>query len=456
MHIVHITAELAPIAKAGGLGDVLLGLPKEQAFQGNNVEIYLPFYDTIDRTQLPSLTFHQKISDTTTLWKTPFEGSTLFLLEESHQKKYFRKGSIYAGSEDAARYVFFCLTLKDYFKEHPPEILHLHDWHAALLAYFAKTEFLPKKTLLTLHNAGYPGYISESTLHEFELTDKTFTDSLKDGPHLCLLKSATQFADLVIPVSPTYAEEIQETLPMFQKIPEKIHGILNGIDSTFWNPEKDPALPKSYQATNSEEAIHKAKQAAKIAIQERFLKTLPSYPWIGCITRLTKQKGLSFIEKAIRKAERLNATFILLGSTSEEKVQHHFEALQKTYENSPHLLLHLKYDEELSHLLYAALDYLIVPSLFEPCGLVQLIAMRYGTVPIVHATGGLKDTVFAQENGFTFSEPKEELFLKTLRLACSTFHEHPLLFHSMQKKGMHSDFSWHLPAKKYQRLYELP
>jgi glycogen synthase len=199
--------------------------------------------------------------------------------------------------------------------------------------------------------------------------------------------------------------------------------------------------------------ILKAKEREGAGLAKKFHLDLSKRPWLGAITRLVPQKGPELLEEALRKTVALGGTFALLGSSPIPTVQRHFETLKERYKGHPQVLLYLDYDEALAHKLYSALDFLIVPSHFEPCGLTQLIAMHYGTIPIVRATGGLKDTVFDGQNGFVFEKPSKEAVCQVLERAFRLWHTEPSSIQTMINRGMRSDVGWERPAEEYRQLY---
>ncbi|HEY4255376.1 MAG TPA: glycosyltransferase, partial [Chlamydiales bacterium] len=243
----------------------------------------------------------------------------------------------------------------------------------------------------------------------------------------------------------------------------KISGILNGLDLQLWDPSNSKYLTASYSPHDSLTQIQAAKKKNQQSIETRFGLKGKGRPWIGAITRLVPQKGPGLIEVALHQAVAQGAVFALLGSSPVPELQQHFKKLKERYKGHPQVLIHLDYDESLAHQLFASLDFHLVPSLFEPCGLTQMIAMHYGTVPVVRATGGLKDTVFdidhsvlplEKRNGFVFDAPTPLAFSQTLQRALKLWHTNQPAYQSMLHHGMRIDFSWKKPAQKYLRLFQ--
>ncbi len=479
MRIVHLSAEFAPIAKAGGLGEVLVGLCRELTLSHHDVEIIIPKYDFIDHSKLPYLKMEvanfQCINYKNTMWSAQVEECSLHLLEARHPAGFFHRKKIYGFEDDTARFTYFSRAALEYLRleNRPIDILHLHDWHTSLCAPLVKDVFNElniKAVVLTIHNIEYQGKCATFDLDwigmkgpNYLTADRMQDDDPKFPKTINLLKGGIVYADAIVPVSPTYSTEIltpeygfnlETTL---RKMPKKIKGILNGIDTTIWDPAKDERIGAHYTAESAKigkEANRKRLSVYGIDREKR--------PWVGAITRLVPQKGPELLEEALKTTLELGGSFLLLGSSPIPKIQEHFERLSQKYKGHPQVMLHGHYDEDLAHLLYAALDLLVVPSHFEPCGLTQLIAMRYGTVPIVRATGGLKDTVFDCENfqipiqrrnGFSFADATQASLNSALQRAFRLYREEPFTFQSLIRRGMQSDFSWKKPAQEYLKLY---
>jgi starch synthase len=476
MRIVHIASEFAPIAKAGGLGEVITGLGRELTATGNDVQIIIPKYDFIDLSKLPNLKIEvpdfKCLGFANAMWTARSEGCQLHLLEARHPAGYFHRGKIYGCEDDSVRFIYFSRAVLEYLKLQgkPIDVLHLHDWHTSLCGPLVRDVFKElkvKSIVLSIHNVEYQGKCAVSDLDAIGLkgidylTKEKLQDNNPKFPEtINLLKGGIVYADAIVPVSPSYAKEILTPEYGFRldstlkKMQSKITGILNGIDEKLWDPAADAHLAATYTI----ESAAKGKQANR----GKFNLAKEKRPWIGAVTRLVPQKGPELIEAAIQKTLDLGGCFLLLGSSPLSKIQNHFNQLKEKYQSNNQVWLQFEYNEALAHAIYAALDYLIVPSHFEPCGLTQLIAMRYGTVPIVRATGGLKDTVFdcenptvpiKQRNGFLFASPTAASMNQTLERAFKLFRSEPAAFQGLIRRGMQSDFSWKKPAQEYARLY---
>lgn len=472
MKIVNVTAEFAPIAKAGGMGEMVVGLARELTRLSEDVEIILPKYQFIPNASLPHLTQERQFTTlengveiTNIVWSAVVEGCRLLLIEPRHPAGYFDRDRIYSFEDDIARFLYFSRAVYDYLslRKQPIDILHLHDWHVAALAPLIATHnsVHAKGIVLSLHNSEYQGICTESDIAAIGLRP---TQQLKHQGKINLLKGGIEYAHAIIPVSPTYAKEILNSPlgfglePIFLKNQSKIHGILNGIDQTLWNPATDPHLPFHYSIDQSVAAVQKAKKSIRETLIQKYNLSQTKGPWFGAITRLVPAKGIDLLENAIPHIQKIGGTFVLLGSSPIEAIQQRFEALQ----NTPNTLIQLTYDDALAHQLYASLDFLLVPSQTEPCGLTQMIGMRYGTIPIARATGGLADTVFdwenssrpfAQRNGFLFQDYSLPSFQRTIDRAVTLWKKDHSSFETLLRHALSADHSWHTSADTYRRLF---
>ena len=485
MRIVEIAAEFAPIAKAGGLGEVLLGLSRELTSQYHHVTVIIPKYSLIDTSSLGDLKIEvpefrcvekgQAVSNA--MWSAVVEDCQLRLLEARHPAGYFHRDRIYGFPDDVARFLYFSRAALEYLKlqKEKIDLLHLHDWHTAICAVILRDLMdLPiQKILLTIHNLDYQGKCATRDLDAIGLEGASYLTSnrLQDpdprfSETINLLKGGIVYADAVNTVSPTYAKEIltpkigQGLSPFLKKA--KLTGILNGIDSTSWNPATDARLAVRYSADDSFVKIVKAKLANKELLFKRYGLRCHDRPLVGAVTRLAPQKGTDLLEEAIARTLDSKGAFVLLASTPVPEIRHQFEQLKERLKGNPYVLLQFEYNEDLAHQIYAALDFVVVPSLSEPCGLTQLIALRYGAIPIVRSTGGLKDTVFdcedgqvllEQRNGFVFYEPTQPAVSSALIRALHLMRTDPATHQTILRRAMRCDYSWKKPAEEYLNLY---
>ena len=488
MYIVHLASELSPIAKVGGLGDVTAGLSKALQSKGENVEVLLPFYDHIHHQDLEHLNVEDQILSSlngepyqNTIWSAKIDTIPVLLVESHHKDINFKRGAIYGEKDDDLRFMSFTRTALEYLlkaKKHP-DVLNLHDWLTALAAplYHEIYKALGLKIgtiVTTLHNMFYQGICHQEKLSyivrpsESLSMQKKLQDDQKPN-HINLLKGALLYSDALTTVSPSYAEEIKGKRghglgPLLIKKGERFQGILNGIDTEYWNPTTDPLLSENYpkHLTSSDEMFVAKKMNRKALFKKLHMQEV-SAPLFCSITRLVQQKGPEMIRFGIEYILKQGGQFILIGSTSEKEVQEDFQALAEKYMDNPHVHFRFAFDEPLAHLVYAAADYLLMPSLFEPCGLAQMIALRYGTVPIIHKVGGLKDTIFDidqdcypidKRNGYTFEHSSNTDLSVTIDRVFKDFRDRPQKGTQMIKNGFNRDWSWKTPAIEYLKVYQ--
>jgi starch synthase len=487
MRIVQIAAEFAPIAKTGGLGEVLLGLSRELVQQHHSVEVLIPKYSFIPPQSLGQLQIDvpdfrcvergQSISNA--MWSAVVEDCPVRLLEARHPSGYFHRDTIYGYHDDIARFLYFCRAAIEYLKlkGKPIDILHIHEWHtaacAALLHDLYAKELSVGNVLFTIHNLEYQGKCATHDLDAIGLNGSSFlnADQLQDPDPsypqtINLMKGGIVLANAVNTVSPSYAKEIVTPrlgYGLSSNLKKaKLSGILNGIDSKIWNPASDLFLAARYSPDDSLAKIIKAKTANKEFLNKRYSFDCLGRPLVGAITRLAPQKGTHLLKEAISQTLEAGGAFALLANTPVPEIRREFEEIKEFYQDNPRVLLVFEHNEELAHQLYAALDFLLVPSISEPCGLTQLIALRYGTIPIVRSTGGLKDTIFdcedgkvllQQRNGFVFYEPTSSALHSALLRAFNLYRTDPATHQTLLRRGMQCDYSWKKPAKEYLALY---
>lgn len=494
MHIIHIASELAPVAKVGGLGDVLLGLSRELSWKGHDVDIIIPKYDCMDSNEIRDMTI--AYSDlmsyfegqwySNTIWTGWVENLRVYFIAPQHPRYFFNRGCFYGCEDDNDRFLYFSRTAIEFMlkKQLRPDIVHLHDWQTAIIAalhyeMYNKLGFNSPKYVLTVHNFDYQGRCAPTDLDKIGLKSSDFMnpDKLQDDlyPEAAnLLKGGIVYSDYVTTVSPNYAKEVltpengkglEKTLLKYK---DKFSGILNGIDYSYWNPEIDRYLPVHYSsrempASKKDRNTLEKKAYIKKTLRERFMLSDDHRPLVGCITRLVPQKGVELIKHAIAYTDAKNGQFILLGSSPIPAISADFHSLKHKYADHPHVYLALHYFEELAHYIYAAADMLIVPSIFEPCGLTQMIALKYGTVPIVRRTGGLADTIFdvdnsgrpfEETNGYTFEYPDNASLESALDRAFDCWFHHPDKWHKLMINGMNIDFSWNKSSNLYLDIYK--
>lgn len=492
MYIVQIVTELCPVARVGGLADVVYGLSKELSKQGHHIEIILPKYDCLNYGALKNLkvefrelwSFEGMHRYNNTIWSADIDGLKLLLVEPHHPQYYFGRGVIYGCHDDIDRFIYFSRTTMEFlFKSgRIPDAIHVHDWPTALVPVLYKDMYQPLGykaggIVLTIHNMEHQGRCQPFNLSRIGLRgDSYLVPSKMQDPHslnlINLLKGGIEFADKITTVSPNYEKEIQtpqggfgleEVLIRHRK---KLKGILNGIDEDFWNPEKDAHLIQRYSTYDSDinklTNVLQAKRENKRHLRAHLGIKETEAPLIGSISRLVPQKSPELIKYALHRTLDKGGQYVLLGTTPILSIQKEFEALKKELKTNDNVAIVLDNDEALAHQIFAAADMFVIPSLFEPCGLTQLIALRYGTVPLVRSTGGLADTVFdistssqpaELRNGFTFDFPDHKGVDWALSRALDCFQREPQKWQGIILNGIRQDFSWRHSVSEYLSLY---
>lgn len=485
LFIVHITPELASVAKVGGLADVVFGLSRELAIRGNHVEIILPMYATLRHDQIFEM--HEVYKD---LWVPWYDGAIhctvffgfvhgrkCFFIEPHSSDNFFNRGSIYGYKDDVLRYAFFSRAAMEFLWKagKHPDVIHVHDWQTALVPVFLYEFYQPlgmthPRVCLTIHNFAHQGVTGVEILHATGLhrPERFFNqDRMADNTHpkaLNLLKAGIVYSNFITTVSPRYAFETKDQGQGFGLEPTlhthqmKYGGVVNGIDYDIWNPEVDRQIPVRY----SVESID-GKYDNKRALRHRLMLADNEKPIVAFIGRLDPQKGLDLVRHAIFYTLERGAQFVLLGSSPDDRINGDFWGLKRMLNDSPDCHLEIGFDEDLSHLIYAGADMMLVPSRFEPCGLTQLIALRYGTVPVVREVGGLADTVFDKDyshrplherNGYVFRDFDNAGLESALGRAIACYHNHPEHFRELMKNGMRTDYSWNTPGQDYLNIYD--
>ncbi len=483
MRIAMVSTECAPIAKVGGLGDFVQGLARELLKHGERVEVLLPNYDVLEGQHIEDLheigaplrvPFHDRRLDCRVL-SGKLGGLTCVLFDPLSEHRFFARSRIYGERDDAQRFAFFSSAVLEYLRasDRRPDILHCNDWRTGLIPVLLQAcEQEPGmsdiRVCYTLHNLGDQGRVGSDILHQVGLDPASLMvpDRLLD-PHdermANLMQGGIVYADFVNTVSPRYAWEIQNTTqgmrlqPLLKTHRNKFGGILNGLDDGVWNPEVDRHIPVNYGPGSLPlKAANRRELRARLALEET------EKPIFAVVSRLDRQKGLDLIEHGIRYALAEGGQVILLGYSLDAVITARFEGLRAELSASPDCRLELGYDEALAHLIYAGSDMILIPSLYEPCGLTQLIAMKYGTVPIVRRVGGLADTVFDAHysdksfevrNGYLFDDPTPAGLESAMSRAFDLWRCFPAYFRQLRVNGMRGDYSWRQPAQQYLDIY---
>ena len=472
--ILFVASESVPFIKTGGLADVVGSLPKNFNKDEYDCRVIIPKYQCMNenfKNQLQYVThFYMDLawrSQYVGILKMEYDGITYYFIDNEY---YFSGPKPYGDiCYDMEKFAFFsraalsALPVIDF----RPEIIHCHDWQTGLIPVFLKDTFSQGqfyqgiKTIMTIHNLKFQGIWDAKTVKDMVgLADYYFTpDKLLHYKDANFLKGGIVYADYVTTVSDTYAEEIKqpfygETLDgLMCARSNSLFGIVNGIDYDVYNPETDPYIVQNYSAQN----FRKEKIKNKRALQQQLgLEQDDKRFMIGIVSRLTSQKGLDLIQCVMDEICSDGIQFVILG-TGEEQYENMFRHYDWKYNNT--VSANIYYSEELSHRVYAACDAFLMPSLFEPCGLSQLISLRYGTVPIVRETGGLKDTVEpyneyeSKGTGFSFANYNAHEMLNTIRYAEHVYYNKKREWNKIIDRGMASDFSWNSSARKYEELY---
>ena len=474
--IAFIGSECYPFVKTGGLGDVMYALPRALIKQNCDVRVILPRYKCIPWKYQEKMVYRGEfMMDLFADGRSFYVGIMEYIMDGVvydfiDNEEFFSAGNPYTNLvDDIPKYCFFskaALAALNYL-DWIPDIVHCHDWQAALVPVYLKTVFAGTrvggaKTMLTIHNLRFQGIYSIPAVKYWSgLPDHLFNiDVLKQGYNDAnLMKAGLAYADMITTVSNTYAGEIQtgfygENLDAHLRHHSgKLRGIVNGIDVELWDSSADKLLPVSYDATD---AVEKKKQIKRDLQEKLGLEQDENKFVIGLISRLTNQKGLDLVNAILPELIDGNTQVVVLG-TGEPWYEDAFRYYENSYKGS--VCSNIMYDESRAHEIYGGADALLVPSLFEPCGLTQLIAMRYGTVPIVRETGGLKDTVepynqFANSgNGFTFDRYESGLLLDAINRAKTLYFTDREHWDEMVVRDMEKDVSWDQSALQYRALY---
>lgn len=472
MKILMVSSEVAPYAKSGGLGDVLGALPQALAKAGNEVAVVLPKYGAIKEEFLNQM-YYKFFIYVPLGWRNKYCG--VFELIRDGVKYYFIDNEYYFGDKelykwnDLERFAFFDKAALEILKgiDFKPDIIHCHDWQAGMIpvlldAYYKADGFYSDiKTVFTIHNLRYQGLYSVEAVSDFFSVNMGYFTDDKLEFHGCanLLKAGLVYSNLITTVSPTYAEEIKTPLGgerldgLLRARENSLSGIINGIDYDEYNPRRDQLIFEKYNLNN----FKNGKKANKIALQQQLgLPQDGEKVMIGLVSRLVDQKGLDLIAAVMDDLMGMDIQFVVVG-TGEEKYENMFR--HYAWCNPEKMSANIMFSNEMAHKVYAACDLFLMPSLFEPCGLGQLIALSYGTIPIVRETGGLKDTIksyneFTDEgNGFSFAQYNAHDMLYTIRRAVDFFSNKDI-WHKIVRRAMKENFSWEESAKKYIELYE--
>ena len=458
MKILLAASEVVPFAKTGGLADVAGALPLALEGAGNEIIVTMPRYKNITDSAFKIVRVKEDIS-----YSVIGKNIKVYFIENA---KYFDREGLYGDKngdhkDNLERFSYYCKRTLELLKEinFKPDIIHVHDWQACLIPVYLKTLFARDnfykntRTILTIHNIGYQGLFPKEEFPKLGLDWSLFNiEGLEFYGKINILKGGMEFCNIINTVSPTYSKEIQTKEFGFglegvlNKRRDSVFGILNGLDYSIWNPETDKFIAKNYSLKNTED-----KTKSKEGLQKTCkLPTKKDIPLFGIVSRLAEQKGLDILAEAIDSICNLDLQLVILGTGD---VKYHLLLEEKVKKYPKVISLHLKFDDVLAHNIYAGSDIFLMPSKYEPCGLGQLISLRYGTIPLVFKTGGLADTV-SKDNGFIFDSYSSEDLLKTIKKSMKAFQDKGK-WNGLIKKAMQYNFSWEESARKYLELYAL-
>ena len=471
MRIVLAASEAAPYIKTGGLADVMQALPAALTkYRDVETNLFLPLYSKIKNNPEFQL---EKITDFTIYlgWREQYVG--LYQLKSRSKKKkvffidneyYFDRAKIYGDGDDAERFVYYCkavLACVTYL-DIQPEILHCNDWQTAFIPVLMRSEFADQyqntKCVFTIHNIEDQGWTSADFFSSVMALPEEWRSVVTMGDAVNLMKGAIMTADRVTTVSRTYADELHYSYfahgmeGCLAMRGSAVGGIVNGIDTTVFNPASDKLLPVTYDA----DTMIEGKAACKAALQQAVgLEVRPDVPVMAMVTRLAGHKGIDLLCYLMEQLMERDVQLVICG-TGEARFEEALAAANDRYPGKMAAIL--RYDAKLANQIYAGADIYLMPSQAEPCGLSQLIAMHYGTVPVVHATGGLRDTVIPynpeteEGRGFTFQSYNGEDFLNAIDRAVELYGDKDA-WNRLAEKDMREDFSWKVPAKEYMAMF---
>jgi starch synthase len=473
LKILMVTSEAAPFAKTGGLADVLGSLPQALLRQGADVRVIMPKYATIPQNLRGSI-LHSRYIFVRVGWRNQYcgieqaeyNGVTYYFIDNEY---YFARDALYGFNDDGERYAFFCRAVLDSIPclDFTPDIVHCHDWQTGMVPVLLEAQYrrlepyCDMRTVFTIHNLRYQGVYGIPEMKEwFGLGDDYFTsDKLEFFRAASFLKGGLVYSRILTTVSETYAQEIrnpyygERLYGLLNARSRELYGIVNGIDYDEFNPSRDELIYQTFTKSRLAD-----KTANKLALQQELgLTAEERLPMIGLISRLADQKGLDLIACVFEEIMSENVQLVILGTGD---VKYERMLAEAMYRYPGKVSVNLRFDNALAHKIYAAADFFLMPSLFEPCGLGQLISLRYATLPIVRETGGLKDTVRSYDeetgegNGFSFANYNAHDMLYTIRRALEVYKKKTLM-NKLRKAAMSCDYSWAGSAVKYMELYHM-
>ena len=478
LKVLFASSEVVPFAKTGGLADVAGSLPIALKALGCDVRVIMPFYKMVEQAAKERKLIAENIDIPVgdkiyagDIWETSLGASIPVYLVKCDE--FFDRSSLYGTAkgdyrDNAERFIFFSRCALEFciHADFAPDVIHCHDWQAGLIPAYLKTlysmegQFLRTGTVFTIHNIAYQGLFQAEVFRLTGLPERLFTiDGLEYWGQMSIMKSALMFSDIINTVSKKYSQEIQTPEygygmeGILTKRTSDLYGILNGVDYTEWSPEADTYTAAPYSAQDLS-----GKQACKKDLLKEYglPDSLGTKPLLGVISRLADQKGFDLLSDIMDELMAMDLGFVLLGN-GEQKYHDLFERIARQYPKKAGIKI--AYNNSLAHKIEAGCDMFLMPSRYEPCGLNQIYSLKYATVPIVRATGGLDDTISDYSeaavtgNGFKFSDYNSREFLRTIKRALKVF-ENKKAWHKLMQNCMSYDFSWKQSAEQYVELYK--
>ena len=462
MKIAYIASESNPFCKTGGLADVVYSLAKELKDAGHEVIVILPYYESMQKQEAKfvrmfdiSMTWRHH---TACLYQTEADGIPFYFVGEDF---YFTRHNIYGYGDDGERFAFFALAAKQFLEEmnFKPDVIHVHDWQSAIIPFLIhkegkKSYFANTKTVLTIHNPAFRGFLDQNALYQlFNLEDVTDQEreDLRIGDHISTLKAGIVYADAVTTVSPTHAKELSvnnayDIGDCLVARGDRFQGIVNGVDTDEFDPSADPLIVKEYDI----KTFQKGKKACKKQLFKDFGLVPQEGPLFVLVSRLYEQKGIPLVLDVAHHIVDRGGSLLVLGSGEFSYCQG-FEELGKRYPNR--VGIYVGYSKKIAHACYAGGDFFLMPSAFEPCGISQMIAQRYGCLPIARDTGGLHDTIDDKVDGFLFADYDYGGIAYGVDCALDLYYEDEEGMKKMQENAMRRDHTWKQSADQYMALF---
>ncbi len=472
LKVLYVTSEAVPFAKTGGLADVAGSLPKELKAKGVDVRVVMPKYGKIKEEYVARM---ERVYEGTTHlgWRRPYmgvlkteqDGVPFYFIDN---EDYFHRDTFYGYDDDAERFGFFCRAVLDMLPQIDfiPDVIQLNDWHTGPISVLYRSDYEWQdmykgiKTVFTIHNLKYQGVFAKSVLTEvLELDWKYFYD-MEFFDSVNYMKAGLAFSDYITTVSRTYAHEIQNEYfgeqlhGLLQHRSDRLSGIVNGIDFSVYNPANDALIFETYDANTPKKKVENKRRLQELCK----LPIRPEIPVLAMVTRLVAAKGLDLVTHIIDELLSMEDIQLVIVGTGDKQYEDFFRSLAWKYPQK--VSANICFNEALAHKVYAGSDIFLMPSQYEPCGIGQLIALRYGSIPVVRQTGGLNDTITGynkhtgEGNGFVFPNYNAHELLYTIKGALGLYGD-CAAWEGLMKNAMNSDYSWNHSADEYIALYEM-